>query len=509
MTLSDVATVFTSHLLSLLLVTPLAGVVLIALASRARPGAADAIALLTSLLGLALAVPVWLRYDIAGSPYQMLERVGGLTSSGVVGADGFTVTAVLVIEVVGLLAILTSWSDEGQRRPARHAGLLILQAAMLGAVIALDALFFAACWTVLLTSVAAANGTGRSARWPTVTLVAASAVALLAGILLIHAAAGDATGVPSFDVARLQQISLPAERQARPFLALLVAFASAAAALTLGAASPRTRGHGALITTALVVLPAYGWVRFNLAILPQAARTFVPLIAALAIATLLTAVVRAWRARDAGRALAWAALGQLAAILLGLAVIDPQALAGSLVHAGVAALALAPLGAILSHASGRSRVTVAGGWILTLAATGAPGLIAFTGLAAIVRGTSHAHPMWAFVLAVGLLGVAAAVVRAAQLTLTDPGGQRFSDPGARAGMALAFAGLAMLIGVAPEPVRARLQPTMARVITRLDSGYAPAFATVPGCGGGSVPAPSAPAGFTAIAPCDSASTPPK
>ena len=505
------ATVLTAHLLSLLLLTPLAGVVVIAAATRVRPAVAGPIALITSLLGLGLAVLAWLRYDPAGSPFQIIERVG-LTRSGVgylVGADGLTVTALVVIEAVGLLAILTSWSDASDGRPDRQASLLIFQAAMVGIVIALDALLFAACWAVLLTSVAAAIEARRPTRWGGVTLVAASVLALLTGILLIHAAARDATGVLSFDVANLQQISLPGERQTGPFLLLFAAFASAAAALTLGAAFPRTRSHAALVTAAVVLLPSYAWVRFNSAMLPQASRAFVPLIAATAIASLLMAAVLAWRSREGSRTLTWAAVAQLGVILLGVAVIDPQALGGSLVNTAGFALAVAPLSVLLSFSSGRTPAMVAGGWIVTLAAIGVPGLIAFTGGAAVVTGASHAHPMWAFAAGVGLLAIAAALVRAAQLTLARPGTPDRGATGAIAAITLAFAGLAIVIGVAPQAMRARLEPTMARVITRLDAGYAPVFAKVPGCGGGSVPAPSAPAGFTAIAPCDSAASTPK
>jgi hypothetical protein len=71
--------------------------------------------------------------------------------------------------------------------------------------------------------------------------------------------------------------------------------------------------------------------------------------------------------------------------------------------------------------------------------------------------------------------------------------------------ALPLVGLALWIGLHPAPLLARLEPTMARVIIRLDPGYAPAFEKIPGCGAGTAPAPSAPAGFTAIAPCDAPS----
>ena len=134
---------------------------------------------------------------------------------------------------------------------------------------------------------------------------------------------------------------LPADRQSWPFLALLAGFAAAAGSTAMAAS--HARDHALLSATALVTLPGYGLARFNLAILPQAARTFVPLLAGLAMATLLVAAVQAWRAREWNRTLTWAALGQLAVMLLGLAVIDPGALAGSLIHPVAVALAILDL----------------------------------------------------------------------------------------------------------------------------------------------------------------------
>ena len=511
-TASGGPTVLTSHLLSWLVVTPLAGAVLILLSARGRPARIRGVGLAISLLGLLLAVPLWVRYDPAGPPYQLIDQMAGPGTVGnlyMVGADGLTVLLVVLIELLGLLTFVTSWSAANDRTPSHEAGLLILQAAMIGVVVALDARLFAVSWAVMLTMVGVLAAQSSRAGWRPIVPAALSVAPLLAGILMIHAAAGEATGVLSFDLTKLQQVSLPADRQSWPFLALLAGFAAAAGSMAMAAS--HARDHALLSATALVTLPGYGLARFNLAILPQAARTFVPLLAGLAMATLLVAAVQAWRAREWHRTLTWAALGQLAVMLLGLAVIDPGALAGSLIHPVAVALAIAPLLAI-SRVRAPSLGFRAGGWTLTLVAIGVPGLGGFPGTAAIVRGASQAHPLWAVAAGGGLVVIAGAVVRQAWPLLRIRGAQ--VSPGevrAAEAAVLAFAALTLLIALAPGPLEARLQPTMARVITRLDPGYGPMFATVPGCGGpgSSVPAPSAPAGFTAIAPCDNAATTPK
>ncbi len=486
------------------------------LASRLRPSLSRGIALVTACLGVALAVPLWLRYDPAGSPYQMLEQLAVVPTVGtgyVVGADGLTVVLLLLIALGALAAVVSNGDRGDDPHPSRIAGLLLLHASMVGVVISLDAVLFVLCWAAMLATIGVLSAApGRAARWRMVTLSTMSVATLAAGVVMIHAAAGGATGVRSFDVTKLQQVTLSAEQQAWPFILLLVSFGagvwSMGSALVSG--SPRTN-KGALIVTAMVTLPAYGLVRLNLPILPQAARTFVPLLAGVALVTLAVAAVQAWRGREWARTVTWIAVGQLAAVLLGFTVIDPDALAGSLLHPVGVGLALAPLVTWrrLSAANniGSTRVSRVSAGMLTLAAVGVPGLSGFVGASAVVRGAAHAHPIWALAAGGGLLALALGAVRQAwrepASALAGTGDSRWAD-----GLLLAGAALTLLLGIAPEPLRARLQPTMARVLTRLDPGYAPAFSHVPGCGSAG-PAPAAPAGFTAIAPCDNAASTPK
>ena len=108
---------------------------------------------MASLLSLALAVPVWIRYDPAGPPWQLLEQQPLVKSLGIgfiTGADGLTVVLVWLIALGVLAAIVGSWSRVRDGAAAHYAALLIAQAAMTGVAVALDGLLFVLCWTMLL-----------------------------------------------------------------------------------------------------------------------------------------------------------------------------------------------------------------------------------------------------------------------------------------------------------------------------------------------------------------------
>jgi NADH-quinone oxidoreductase subunit M len=151
--------------------------------------------------------------------------------------------------------------------------------------------------------------------------------------------------------------------------------------------------------------------------------------------------------------------------------------------------------------------------VMTLSSIGLPGLNGFVGEILILQGVFVAHRLWAAAAASGIVLGAAYMLWLYQRTMfgpiEDPANAALTDlTGRELATLMPLVGLAAWMGLYPAPFLARLEPTMARVITRLDPGYAPAFSKVPGCASAAA-APSAPAGFTAIAPCNDPSAAPK
>ena len=533
---------FQSHLLSLILLTPLAGVAVLLGIGRSREDAIRWMATLFAGLGFLVSVPLWFRYDPQGSPWQFTERAAWIPSIGAsyfLGVDGYSALMVLMTTLLGFIAVLSSWTAVTERVKEYYICLLVLQTGMLGAFLALDGLLFFLFWEAMLVPMYLLIGIwggGRrlssAIRFFLYTL--AGSVVLLLGILGIYFYAHEATGVYSFDITGFHQLTVPLTRQKWIFLALLVGFAINIPMIPLHAWLPDAHtdaptAGSVVLAAVLLKMGAYGFVRFSLPILPEASRAFIPVVAGLSMVAIVYGALRALAQTDWKRLIAYSSISQMGMITLGLFAIAPAALSGSLlqqINHGISTGALFLIvGLVFERRQTREIAAFGGLWsvmpvfallflVMTLSSIGLPGLNGFVGEILILQGVLVAHRWWAAAAASGMVLGAAYMLRLYQRTMfgriTEPANAALRDLTARELLTLVpLAALAVWIGLYPAPFLARLEPTMARVITRLDPGYAPAFAKVPGCGapGSTAPAPSAPPGFTAMAPCDDPSRP--
>jgi NADH-quinone oxidoreductase subunit M len=145
--------VFQSHLLSLILLTPVAGAAVLLTIKRSREDAIRWVGTGFAGLGFLVSLPLWFRYDPQGSPWQFTERATWIPSIGAsyfLGVDGFSALLVLMTTLLGFIAVLSSWLAVTERVKEYYIALLVLQAGMVGAFVALDALLFFVFWEVML-----------------------------------------------------------------------------------------------------------------------------------------------------------------------------------------------------------------------------------------------------------------------------------------------------------------------------------------------------------------------
>ena len=533
---------FQSHLLSLILLTPLAGVAVLLGIGRSREDAIRWMATFFAGLGFLVSVPLWFLYDPQGSPWQFTERAAWIPSIGAsyfLGVDGYSALMVLMTTLLGFIAVLSSWTAVTERVKEYYICLLVLQTGMLGAFLALDGLLFFLFWEAMLVPMYLLIGIWGGGRRLSSAIkfflyTLAGSVALLLGILGIYFYAHEATGVYSFDITGFHQLTVPLTPQKWIFLALLVGFAINIPMIPLHAWLPDAHtdaptAGSVVLAAVLLKMGAYGFVRFSLPILPEASRAFIPVVAGLSMVAIVYGALRALAQTDWKRLIAYSSISQMGMITLGLFAIAPAALSGSLlqqINHGISTGALFLIvGLVFERRQTREIAAFGGLWsvmpvfallflVMTLSSIGLPGLNGFVGEILILQGVLVAHRWWAAAAASGMVLGAAYMLRLYKRTMfgriTEPANAALRDLTARELLTLVpLAALAVWIGLYPAPFLARLEPTMARVITRLDPGYAPAFAKVPGCGapGSTAPAPSAPPGFTAMAPCDDPTRP--
>ncbi len=121
--------------LTLLAALPLVGSVVVAALPRNNPAIAKQVALVVSLLTLALAVVVALRFDTGVGGYQMVESVQWIPALGVswtLGLDGLGLILILLSALLVPVVLVAGWHERAHlgaaddavpgARPGRRCG---------------------------------------------------------------------------------------------------------------------------------------------------------------------------------------------------------------------------------------------------------------------------------------------------------------------------------------------------------------------------------------------------
>ena len=127
-------------LLTILIAVPLiaGGVALFLNASGARW-----IALIATLIDLALGTYLWLNFDPHGAQWQFVEKVGlGGGVSWALGIDGIALVLIMLSVFLMPICIGASWRAIEKRVPEYMAAFLLMEALMLGVFAAQDIFLF-------------------------------------------------------------------------------------------------------------------------------------------------------------------------------------------------------------------------------------------------------------------------------------------------------------------------------------------------------------------------------
>ena len=101
-------------LLTLLVLVPLAGGILVLLTGRDRDALARQVALAVSLVTFAISIVMWMQFDSGSAEYQFVESHRWLPDFGIkyhVGVDGISLLLVVLTTFLTPLALLCSWES--------------------------------------------------------------------------------------------------------------------------------------------------------------------------------------------------------------------------------------------------------------------------------------------------------------------------------------------------------------------------------------------------------------
>ena len=133
-----------NHILSIVLLTPLAGLLVLLFIPSANARAIKLWANIISFVGFLVSLPLAFQFD-AGKDFQFVEKAAWIPSLGAsyhLGIDGLSLLLVMLTTLIGFIAVLCSWNAITERLKEYYAFFLVLQTGMLGVFMSLDFLLF-------------------------------------------------------------------------------------------------------------------------------------------------------------------------------------------------------------------------------------------------------------------------------------------------------------------------------------------------------------------------------
>jgi NADH-quinone oxidoreductase subunit M len=401
------------HLLSVVIFLPLLGVLGLVLGGRQVSDAgARWIALLVTLVVFGVSLAVLGRFETAEAGYQLVEQaswVPGIGLQYLVGVDGISLWLVLLTTFLFPISVLASWTVTTEIRRYMIA-MLVLETAVLGSFLALDLILFFIFFEAMLVPMYLLIGGWGGERRVYAALkfflyTMTGSAFLLVAIIFLYARAGGAT----FDLRTLTDTAgtLPVETARWLFLAFFVAFAVKVPVFPLHTWLPDAHTEAptagsVLLAAVLLKVGAYGLIRFNMALFPEASKHFATPIMVLAVIGIIYGAVCAIGQRDVKRLVAYSSVSHLGFVVLGLFALTQQAVTGGvlqMVNHGLATGALFLLVGMVYDRTHTRRLDELGGlasvmpWLLgfflfaVFASAGLPGLNGFVGEFLVIVGT--------------------------------------------------------------------------------------------------------------------------
>jgi NADH-quinone oxidoreductase subunit M len=479
-------------ILTVLILVPIAGSVLVTLTGNRRPELVKLLAWLTAFVTGALSLWLIAAFETGDGGFQFVSKHLWVEHWGIswhVGVDGISLLLVVLTGVLFPLALVTS---EPHHDPKPYfAWMLLLEAGMMGAFLSLDLFMFFVFFEITLVPMYfLIGGWGYGERVYAATkfflFTMLGSGFMLVGILTtVFLGRRYGVGELTFDVVTLaERAEFPLVTGRWLFFAFAVAFAVKVPITPLHTWLPDAHTQaptaGSVILAGVMLkLGTYGLLRFGVYLFPEAAHWARPLLLTLAVIGVTYGAIVATMQRDLKRLVAYSSIAHLGFIVLGTFALTSQAVTGGvlqMINHGVSTGALFVLvGWIYERRHTRqiaelrglqqvAPVFAAGFTVVMLSSIGVPGLNGFVGEYLVLVGSFLSARWWTVVAAAGVILAALYLLWAYQRVFhgeVDDDNRSFREITAAEGLALlVFIGIIVFTGVYPKPLIDRVEPSV-------------------------------------------------
>lgn len=337
---SDMASSTFPWLTLAIFVPIIAGLIVLLLGRDDRPGFTRMLALVGSVAGFLVTLPLYIGFNPNTADMQFVEKASWIETFAVnyhLGIDGISVWFVLLTAFITIIVVLAGWQVITSRVAQYMASFLILSGLMVGVFASLDGMlfyvFFEATLIPMYLIIGVWGGPNRvyaAFKFFLYTLMG-SLLTLVAFIYLWHASGG------SFDIQTWHDLKLGYSPQIFIFVALLAAFAVKVPMWPVHTWLPDAHveaptGGSVVLAAIMLKLGAYGFLRFSLPIAPDASQSLAGMMIALSLIAVIYIGLVAIIQDDMKKLVAYSSVAHMGFVTLGFFVFNTAGLEGAIVQ---------------------------------------------------------------------------------------------------------------------------------------------------------------------------------
>jgi len=491
-------------LLTALILVPAVGALLTLLVPARRPEVIRTVGYATSAATFGLAIYLLVQFDTKHAGYQFVSDHSWMPALGIrwtLGVDGISLFMIALTALLIPVSLLAS--AELEKPKSFTFWMLLLEASVIGVFLALDSIVFFVFFELVLVPMyfliaGWGHGNRRYAALKFFLYTATGSAFLFVGILSVAFLHQHATGHLTFDVHALTVWASTAHNMSVTtakwlFVAFAIGFAVKIPLVPFHTWLPDAHtdaptAGSVVLAGVLLKMGTYGFLRFAVPMFPQAAVDLAPVLLVLAVIGITYGAIVATMQPNLKRIIAYSSIAHLAFVVLGVFALTREGISGGLftmLSHGLTTGALFLLVGMLYDRRHTYELTeykglwkavpvFAGLFIAaTFASIGLPGFSGFVGEFLSLLGAFLTSRWYAVVATTGVILAAVYMLWAVQRAFTgepDEKNAATRDIGFREICTVApLLGLSLFLGFYPKPVLDRLQPSVAALITQIDS----------------------------------------